>query len=489
MSNQRILTSVAGKRKAVDSENEQVDFASIRVGADKLTLSELDVNTFTLNGKKVRTAAGTDDNDASTKKQLDDVEDALQTQITSIGGSVAGKVEKTGDSMSGDLTMTGGFTVKGIPLVPLAATDVASKSYVDQSISGQPPKVSCRVASASGEDVAGGFAGGVLTTVLTTLDLDGVTLVDGDRVLLKNQTNGEENGIYDVSGVGVAIIFTRSADADEDSEVNPGMSTFISEGTVNGDQGFSLTTDNPFILNTDPLTFTQTSGLGQVVAGNGLTKNGNVLDANVGAGVKIVADAIAADYDIQFTNGEAGAITQAQVVFVDPGTPTEVLLANADIINRDSILGLVNVASIASTVSGAIAMRRGAIVGGFAGLTVGQLVYVHNATLGSVTQDATTIESDNDLYSIGRAISTTQVLFDPQFSKRVSKLDFDIGVGGVVELNAGIDLILGQDIEVLVNGREIREGGSEDFTVDYALNKILFNTTIPENAWVRIKVV
>ena len=65
--------------------------------------------------------------------------------------------------------------------------------------------------------------------------LDGVTLATGDRILLKDQSTGSENGIYTVNSSGAP---TRATDFDADSEVTSGAFTFVTEGTTNGDDWF-----------------------------------------------------------------------------------------------------------------------------------------------------------------------------------------------------------------------------------------------------------
>lgn len=152
---------------------------------------------------------------------------------------------------------------------PTNAQDAATKAYVDAARSGLDVKDSVRAASTGNVDISGGtFAG----------SLDGVTLADGDRVLLKDQGTGSQNGIYTYSS-GTST-FTRAADANSDAEVTAGMFVFVEEGNDNGDNGYVLTTDNPITLNTTALVFAQFSGAGQIVAGDGLTKSGNTL--NVG---------------------------------------------------------------------------------------------------------------------------------------------------------------------------------------------------------------
>ncbi|KRT69320.1 MAG: prophage MuMc02, head decoration protein [candidate division NC10 bacterium CSP1-5] len=88
--------------------------------------------------------------------------------------------------------------------------------------------------------------------------IDGVSVVAVDRVLVKDQSAGAENGIY----VAASGAWSRAIDANTSAEVTPGMFVFVEEGTVNGDQGFVLTTNAPITLGTTALSFTQFSGGG-----------------------------------------------------------------------------------------------------------------------------------------------------------------------------------------------------------------------------------
>ena len=103
--------------------------------------------------------------------------------------------------------------------------------------------------------------------------IDGVSVSADERVLVKDQTDAEDNGIY----LCKAGSWTRDTDFDENSEVTPGAFTFIEQGTVNADAGFVLTTDGSITVGTTELSFSQFSGAGQITAGNGLTKSGNTL--------------------------------------------------------------------------------------------------------------------------------------------------------------------------------------------------------------------
>jgi hypothetical protein len=187
---------------------------------------------------------------------------------------------------------------------PTAAQDAATKSYVDASSQGLDVKQSVRAA----------------TTANITLNglqsVDGVSLVAGDRVLVKNQSTASANGIY-VAGTGT---WTRATDADTSAKVTPGLFAFAEEGTTNADSGWVLTTDAPITLGTTGLAFSQFSGAGQIVAGGGLTKTGSSIDV-VGAADRITVYAdnidIAATYAGQASINTLGTITAG----VWQGTP------------------------------------------------------------------------------------------------------------------------------------------------------------------------
>lgn len=153
----------------------------------------------------------------------------------------------------------------------LSSLSLVTKGYVDAVKQALDIKDSVHVASTANVALTAGSSG------LEAGDaIDGVTLVAGDRVLLKNQTDASDNGIY----VAVASGGTpaRSADANASVDVTSGMFVFVEEGTANGDQGYVLTTNNVITLNTTNLTFTQFSGAGQITAGNGMTKSANTLN-------------------------------------------------------------------------------------------------------------------------------------------------------------------------------------------------------------------
>lgn len=132
-------------------------------------------------------------------------------------------------------------------------SNLATESYVMDVIAGiRDPKDAVRVASVANVNIASPGAA-----------IDGITLANGNRVLLKNQTAPEENGIYIFNGAASAM--TRATDANTDAKITQGLSTDVIEGTVNGRTRWLLTTADPIVLGTTGLTFVVIPIPGQVV--------------------------------------------------------------------------------------------------------------------------------------------------------------------------------------------------------------------------------
>ena len=249
-------------------------------------------------------------------------------------GTTSGSITGTGG-----LTFTAGGSDTNVTLVPLGSgtvdvsskritsvatptqsSDAATKGYVDATKSGLDVKDSVRVATTANlsATASGTGTGKTLTNSgsQSAITIDSIVLSSGDRVLVKDQTTGANNGIYTVTTVGSASInwvLTRATDADNSpaGEVTAGMFTFVEEGTTNADSGWVMTTNDAITLDTTALAFVQFSGAGQITAGNGLTKTGNTIDV-VGTTSRITANAdsidIASDYVGQSTITTLGTV-------------------------------------------------------------------------------------------------------------------------------------------------------------------------------------
>ena len=211
-----------------------------------------------------------------------------------------------------------------------AADSLATKEYVDSASSGLDVKDSCRVATTAALTVTYDQSNGRLDNAGTqaALVIDGVTLSVNDRVLVKDQAEARQNGLYIVSDIGSNSSnwrLTRADDADAGNEITGGTFTFVEEGTANSDNGYVFThngtptlTDNTLSNNTE-LPVSQFSGAGQVVAGAALVKAGNTLDVNVdNSSIAVVSDALQV---------KAGGITNAMLA----GSITAAKLNNPNI--------------------------------------------------------------------------------------------------------------------------------------------------------------
>jgi hypothetical protein len=162
-----------------------------------------------------------------------------------------------------------------------ADSDVVTKGYLDSFAQGVNWKESVRAAQSN--------ANFDPSTIIAGASFGGVTVADKDRVLWFSTS-----GAHTLAGVYVVGVSgsTRAPDFDAPNEIR-GSAVFVREGTF-ADSGWICTNDGAITLGSTGLVFTQFTGLGQVTAGNGLTKTGNTLDVSVSAsgGIEIVSDAL-----------------------------------------------------------------------------------------------------------------------------------------------------------------------------------------------------
>ena len=165
---------------------------------------------------------------------------------------------------------------------------VANKAYVDQVAQGLDTKPSCRLGTTVNlaATYSNGTAGVGATLTASSngaLSLDGSTPSVADRILVKNQTDASQNGIYTVTTVGAGgtpFVLTRATPEDQPSELSGGAFVFVEEGSLNANNGYVFTHTGAPTFGTTDLDVAQFSGAGQITAGAGLTKDGNTIDTN-----------------------------------------------------------------------------------------------------------------------------------------------------------------------------------------------------------------
>ena len=188
-----------------------------------------------------------------------------------------------------DLSMAG-FKLTSLG-TPTADTDAANKGYVDSVAQGLDPKASVVAATTT--------AGTLATSFADSQVIDGVTLATGNRILIKDQADATENGIYVVAASGAP---TRSTDMDNGTEF-PGAFTFVEQGTVNADTGWTCTNNAPVTLGSTNITFTQFSGAGTYTADNGVVLNGSVFSFAPRSGYGLQTGATGAEIKLATTSG------------------------------------------------------------------------------------------------------------------------------------------------------------------------------------------
>jgi hypothetical protein len=151
----------------------------------------------------------------------------------------------------------GGYKITGLA-DPTNDQDAATKYYVDTVAQGLDVKASVKAATTANITLSGAQT------------IDGIAIVAGDRVLVKDQTSTPTNGIY----VAASGAWARSPDANTWDELVSAY-TFVEEGATYADTGWVCTINAGGTLGTTPITWSQFSGAGTYLAGTGLTLTGN----------------------------------------------------------------------------------------------------------------------------------------------------------------------------------------------------------------------
>ena len=192
---------------------------------------------------------------------------------------------------------------------PTADTDAATKGYVDSVVNGTDWKQSVRAATTANIVLSG------LQTI------DGITLVANDRVLVKDQSTAAQNGLYTAqSGAWV-----RTTDADGANEVTAGMAVMVTEGTLNADSQWRLTTNDPITIGTTALAFAQIGAGSSYTGGAGISVSGNTISVDTAVVVRKFAQNIGdgSATSIAVTHGLSTLDVQVQVYEVATGDTIE----------------------------------------------------------------------------------------------------------------------------------------------------------------------
>lgn len=229
---------------------------------------------------------------------------------SSIEGAHADHTHAITTSSTGAVSTIAAYNASGkLEAVATAGSDnsttLTTKGYVDAIAQGIDVRSSVRCATTAAlstlgttpsySATGGASARGQITWATGPTAIDGVTLADGDRILVKDEGSGTHasNGIWVRTSQNT---WDRATDFDADADATSGSFFFVEEGTLAGDSGWVLSTNNPITLggaSGTALTFVQFSGAGQITAGAGLTKTGNTIDVGAGTGITVNANDVA----------------------------------------------------------------------------------------------------------------------------------------------------------------------------------------------------
>ena len=215
---------------------------------------------------------------------------------------------------SATVSISGG-SITGLS-TPSNNSDVAIKSYVDDAVAGLRTRTIAECATTANVNLSNGLEAGDT--------IDGVTLVAGDRVLVKDQSTATENGLYLAVSSGAA---SRDPEHDTIAELSGGM-VVVNQGSTNDNKIFLCTTDSDGSLGSTNITYTQVTpsntgtvtsiGLTQSgsefsISGSPVTSAGNItLDVNRISATKIGGNSNVSDTEYGFLDGVTSSI-QTQI--------------------------------------------------------------------------------------------------------------------------------------------------------------------------------
>ena len=282
--NSQVVTAVTNNQVAFSIANSSIGTTQLTdAGVTNVKLAN---STITLGSSTLTLGSTTTDIAGITSLVVDDITINGQT----ISTTASNKNIELSPHSTGTVTVPAGYKDRA----GFTDNSLANKAYVDSVSQGLDVKNSVEAATTTNLSAtySNGTAGvgATLTFGTAVTTLDGYTLVNGDRILVKDQTNAFENGIYTRTS---STVFTRAIDADTSSDLSGGVFVFVEQGTLNGDNGYVFTHNGAPTIGTTNLPVSQFSGAGQITAGAALTKTGNQLDVAVdGSSIEITTDAL-----------------------------------------------------------------------------------------------------------------------------------------------------------------------------------------------------
>lgn len=288
---------------------------------------------------------------------------------------------------------------------PTSAQDVVTKAYVDALVQGLSPKEAAKYATTTAlpsctyANGSSGVGATLTANANGALSIDSNSPTTGDRIVVKNQAAGLQNGIYTVTQAGSAgtpFILTRATDADQSGDLN-GAYVFVEAGTTNATTGWTISNTSTITIGTTAITWSQFSGAGTYTAGTGLQLSGTQFS--------IDSTVVTTSGSQTITNKNFNSGTNTWPTFNQNTTGSAATLTTPRTINGVSFDGSANI-----TVAAAAGTLTGTTLA--ANVVTSSLTAVGTITTG--TWSATTIATTKGgtgltAYAIGDLIQATGV--------------------------------------------------------------------------------
>lgn len=364
------------------------------------------------------------------------------------------------------------------------------QTQINNLQTGQFWKAACRVATTTAGTLATSFENGDT--------IDGVVLVTGDRILIKDQASALENGIYVVNASGAP---TRSTDFDAGADNLSGATVTIQEGTVNAERKFTCSTNNPITIGVTSITFVDAGGLAYLGTSNRITVTGNVIDiaaayagqntittlGTVGTGVWAAGEVRPATNDsaalgssavswsdlylasgavINFNNGNVGIThnNAGTYILVNPG---DLRITSANVgVNADSVPTLSSTSALINKTYNGLTLTS---TTGTLTLAAGKTFTVSN-TITLTGTDSTSYNLDNVVVGPTSATDNALVRFDNTTGKLIQNSNATLADDGqmvftcatasvptLMSMATGATALSGQFVYNPANGSSIRE--------------------------------
>jgi hypothetical protein len=332
--------TITGAATTIDTEDLTASRALTSNGSGKVEVSAVTSTELGyLDGVSSAIQTQLDAKQAS-DAQLTDIAGLTPTDSNFIVGDGSNFVTETGATVrtslglgsiatqaANNVSISGG-SVTGLG-EPSSNSDASTKSYVDQAVAGLRTRIIAECASTANVNLTNGLEAGDA--------IDGVTLVAGDRVLVKDQSTASENGLYLAVSSGAA---SRDPEHDSIAELSGGM-VVVNQGSANDNKIFLCTTDNTGSVGSTSITYTvitpsnsgtvtqigiADSGAGEFTVGNTpITSSGNItLAVNSIADTKLGTIGTANKVSLTALNIDGGSdigadLTTSDLIIVDDG--------------------------------------------------------------------------------------------------------------------------------------------------------------------------